>query len=65
MSTDGGLVFFGDDANSLEAVDASTGAPLWHFQTGQTITASPMSFAVSGNQYMAIAAGSNVFCFRL
>jgi alcohol dehydrogenase (cytochrome c) len=65
MSTDGGLVFFGDDANSLEAVDASSGAPLWHFQTGQTITASPMSFAVNGNQYMAIAAGSNVFCFRL
>ena len=65
MTTDGGLVFFGDDAQSFEAVDALTGVPLWHFQTGQTITASPMSFSVSGIQYVAIAAGSDVFCFRL
>jgi len=65
MTTDGGLVFFGDDAQSFEAVDARTGAPLWHFHTGQTITASPMSFAANGTQYVAIAAGSDVFCFRL
>jgi alcohol dehydrogenase (cytochrome c) len=65
MTTDGGLVFFGDDAESFEAVDALTGAPLWHFQTGQTISASPMSFAVNGKQYVAIAAGSNIFCFCL
>jgi len=65
MTTDGGLVFFGDDAESFEAVDAATGAPLWHFQTGQTISASPMSFSVHGTQHVAIAAGSNVFCFRL
>jgi alcohol dehydrogenase (cytochrome c) len=65
MSTAGGLVFFGDDAESFEAVDASTGAPLWHFHTGQSITASPMSFSVNGNQHVAIAAGSDVFCFRL
>jgi alcohol dehydrogenase (cytochrome c) len=65
MTTDGGLVFFGDDAQSFEAVDARTGAPLWHFPTGQTITASPMSFAVGGKQHVAIAAGSDVFCFAL
>ena len=65
MTTAGGLVFFGDDAESFEAVDAVTGAPLWHFHTGQTIAASPMSFSVNGNQYVAIAAGSDVFCFRL
>ncbi len=65
MTTDGGLVFFGDDAETFEAVDAATGAPLWHFNTGQTISASPMSFSVDGNQYVAIAAGSDVFCFRL
>jgi alcohol dehydrogenase (cytochrome c) len=65
MTTGGGLLFFGDDAESFEAVDAGSGVPLWHFPTGQTITASPMSFAVNGNQFVAIAAGSNVFCFRL
>jgi alcohol dehydrogenase (cytochrome c) len=65
MTTAGGLVFFGDDAESFEAVDATTGAPLWHFHTGQSITASPMSFSVNGNQHVTIAAGSDVFCFRL
>ncbi|HLV87634.1 MAG TPA: PQQ-dependent dehydrogenase, methanol/ethanol family [Candidatus Sulfotelmatobacter sp.] len=65
MTTSGGLVFFGDDAQSFEAVDAKTGTPLWHFNTGQTISASPMSFSVGGNQYVAIAAGSDVFCFGL
>src|SRR6202163_181462 len=65
MTTDGRLVFFGGDSESFAAVDAVTGAPLWHFHTGQTISASPMSFSVNGNQYVAIAAGSDVLCFRL
>ncbi|MGA7753091.1 MAG: PQQ-dependent dehydrogenase, methanol/ethanol family [Candidatus Sulfotelmatobacter sp.] len=65
LATSSGLVFFGDDAQSFEAVDARTGEPLWHFNTGQTIVASPMSFSLSGNQYVTIAAGGDVFCFGL
>jgi alcohol dehydrogenase (cytochrome c) len=65
MATAGGLVFFGDDAESLEAVDAQTGKPLWHFNTGQEISASPMSYGIRGKQYVAIAAGSDVFSFAL
>jgi alcohol dehydrogenase (cytochrome c) len=65
MATAGGLVFFGDDASSLEAVDARSGKPLWHFNTGQEISASPMSYAVGGKQHVAIAAGSDVFSFAL
>ena len=65
MTTRGGLVFFGDDAQSFEAVDARTGAPLWHFNTGQNVHASPMSYAVNGAQYVAIASGSDVFSFAL
>jgi len=65
MVTAGGLLFFGDDAQSFEAVDAKTGKPLWHFNTGQTISASPMSYAVHSKQYVAIAAGSDVFSFAL
>lgn len=65
MSTAGGLLFFGDDADSLEALDARNGHPLWHFNTGQSFTASPMSFAVQGRQYIAIAAGDDVVAFAL
>jgi alcohol dehydrogenase (cytochrome c) len=65
MATSGGLVFFGDDAGSFEAVDAQSGKALWHFNTGQDISASPMSYAIAGKQYVAIAAGSDVFSFAL
>jgi alcohol dehydrogenase (cytochrome c) len=65
MTTAGGLVFFGDDAQSFEAVEAQTGKPVWHFNTGQTISASPMSYAVRSKQYVAIAAGSDIFTFSL
>lgn len=65
MTTAGGLVFFGDDADSFEAVDAQSGAPLWHFNTGQSMRASPMSYEVNGKQYVAIAAGDDVFSFAL
>jgi alcohol dehydrogenase (cytochrome c) len=65
LTTAGGIVFFADDAESLEAVDAETGQPLWHFNTGQSFSASPMTYAVNGVQFVAIAAGSDVFSFAL
>jgi alcohol dehydrogenase (cytochrome c) len=65
MTTATGLVFFGDNSESFEAVDARAGKPLWHFNTGQSLHASPMSYAVNGKQYVAIAAGSDVFSFAL
>jgi len=65
LTTAAGLVFFGDDAGSLEAVDAQTGRALWHFNTGQTMHASPMTYMVDGVQYVAVAAGSDIFSFSL
>ena len=65
MTTAGGVVFFADDAHSFEAVEAQSGKPLWHFNTGQSIDASPMSYAINGKQYVAIAAGSDIFSFAL
>ncbi|MGA9812406.1 MAG: PQQ-binding-like beta-propeller repeat protein [Terriglobales bacterium] len=65
MTTATGLLFFGDDAQSFEALDARSGKPLWHFNTGQDFSASPMSYAVLDKQYVAIAAGSDIFSFAL
>jgi len=65
MTTAGGLVFFADEAESFEAVDGRTGEQLWHFTTGQRMHASPMSYAVLGKQYVAIASGSDIFTFAL
>jgi alcohol dehydrogenase (cytochrome c) len=65
LTTAGELVFFGNDTGTLEAVEAHTGRALWQFNTGQTIHASPMSYAVDGAQYVAVAAGSDVISFSL
>lgn len=65
MTTAGGLVFFANDAEAFEAVDARTGKSLWHFNTGQSMSASPMSYSVAGKQHVAIASGSDVFTFAL
>jgi alcohol dehydrogenase (cytochrome c) len=65
MTTATGLVFFADDADFFEAADGKTGKSLWHFNTGQTLHASPMSYAVQGRQYVAIASGNDLFSFAL
>jgi alcohol dehydrogenase (cytochrome c) len=65
MSTATGLIAYGDDADNFVILDAHSGKPLWHFHVGQLIHASPMSYAINGKQYLAIAAGSDVFSFAL
>jgi len=65
VSTAGGLVFTGDDDGNLVALDARTGKDLWHFSTGHSLYASPVTFMVDGKQYVTIAAESDVFTFAL
>ncbi|MND03281.1 Quinohemoprotein ethanol dehydrogenase type-1 precursor [compost metagenome] len=50
---------------NLVALDATTGARLWHFQTGGNHAASPMSYGVDGRQYVAMSAGNVIFSFAL
>jgi mono/diheme cytochrome c family protein len=45
------------------ALDARTGKPLWHFQTGNEIPSSPMSYAVDGKQYVAVSSAGVLFSF--
>ncbi len=65
MTTAAGLLAYGDDAQNFVILDARSGKPLWHFNVGQLIHASPMSYAVNGKQYFAVAAGSDIFSFAL
>ena len=65
LSTGGGVVFFGDDSGALAAADARTGKRLWSFQTSQLWKASPMAYRFDNQQYVAIAAGSNIIAFGL
>ena len=65
LSTAGGLVFTGDAEGNFIALDAATGKALWHFQCGASVYSSPMTYAVNGKQYIAVAAGSVLFAFAL
>ena len=65
LSTAGGLVFTGDAEGNFIALEAASGKVLWHFQCGASVFASPMSFAIDGKQYVAVAAGSALFAFGL
>ena len=65
LSTAGGLLFTGDAEGNFIALNAATGKPLWHFQMGGAVYASPMAFAVDGKEYIAIAAGSSLYAFGL
>jgi len=65
LSTSGGLVFYSESTGDFAAVDAKTGRTLWHFATGQSPKASPMTYTVNGRQYVAIASGANILSFAL
>jgi len=65
LATAGGLVFYGESSGGFAAVDAKTGNTLWHFEAGGQWKASPMTYAVNGRQYVAIASGANILTFAL
>jgi alcohol dehydrogenase (cytochrome c) len=47
------------------AADASSGKPLWSFQTNQNWKASPMTYVFDKQQHVAVAAGSAIIAFGL
>ena len=65
LSTAGGVVFTGDAEGNFMALEAASGKVLWHFQCGASVYSSPMTYAVDGKQYVAVAAGSALFTFGL
>ena len=65
LATAGDVVFAAVRDGNLVALDARTGQHLWHSQTGGNMAASPISYAVDGRQFVAIAAGNMVHAFAL
>jgi alcohol dehydrogenase (cytochrome c) len=46
-------------------LNARTGALLWKSTVGGQVASGPMTYAVGGRQYVAVAAGSSLFAFAL
>ena len=65
LMTTAGHIVFGADLETLFALDADTGAELWHIETGGEVLAAPVTYEVAGRQYVAIAAGRSILAFTL
>ena len=65
LATAGNIVFGSVRDGNLVALDAATGKHLWHFPTGANMAASPISYAVGGRQFVAVAAGNVIYSFAL
>jgi PQQ-dependent dehydrogenase (methanol/ethanol family) len=65
LGTRGGLLFVASADGEFIALDMKSGQALWHFRTGARITASPISYAVDGRQFVAVSAGNLVYAFAL
>ena len=65
LSTASGLVFVAEDDGTFSAVDARNGTRLWQFAANASWRGSPMTYAISGRQYVAIAGGGVVYAFAL
>ncbi|HWP83624.1 MAG TPA: PQQ-binding-like beta-propeller repeat protein [Terriglobia bacterium] len=59
LTTGGGLVFAGDFYRYFRAFDAATGQLLWELPVSGPVTGYPISYAVGGKQYVAVAVGGN------
>jgi alcohol dehydrogenase (cytochrome c) len=59
MATGGDLLFGGDVAGRFKAYDQETGEVLWEINLGSPVTGYPMTYAVDGQQFVAISTGSS------
>jgi alcohol dehydrogenase (cytochrome c) len=65
LSTAGGILFAPEQFGQVSVLDLKDGKRLWHLNTGDFITASPITFMLNGKQYFSIASGGNIFTFGL
>jgi alcohol dehydrogenase (cytochrome c) len=65
MASAGGLVFAGTREGNLIALEAASGKLLWRVRTGGEVASAPISYAVDGKQFVALAAGGVLYSFAL
>ncbi len=64
LSTAGNLLFTGDGSSgNLVALDATTGAPLWHAGVRTQVSNGPITYTLDGLQYVVVGAGDTLWAF--
>ena len=59
------MLFTGVSDGHFLALDARSGALLWKVSLGGNILMGPISYAVKGKQYVAVASGNSLSVFGL
>ncbi len=65
LATAGNLVFSATPSGNFYALDARTGKELWHFNGGDRVFASPITFLSRGKQLVTIPIGDMLIAFGL
>jgi alcohol dehydrogenase (cytochrome c) len=65
LSTAGNLVLSATPSGNFYALDARTGEELWHFNGGDRVFASPITFLTRGKQVITIPIGDVLIAFGL
>ena len=61
VATGGGLVFGGDVNGRFRAFDHETGDVLWEINLGSAVSGFPITYAVDGQQFVAVSTGTPRF----
>ena len=59
LATRAGLLFMGEGNGNFNAYNSQTGDLLWQTKVDAGVNAPPISYAIDGEQYVAVAAGGN------
>ena len=65
LVTAGDLVFQGLENGEFHALDAESGESLFSYQTPRTIRASPLTYAVDGQQYVSVVSTNTIVTLTL
>ncbi|MEO8481184.1 MAG: acido-empty-quinoprotein group A [Acidobacteriota bacterium] len=65
LSTAGNLVFSTGQSNDLVALNATTGAAVWHAGLNASVSNGPITYELDGLQYVVVGAGDTVWTFVL
>ncbi len=57
LSTAGGVAFVGDMDRTFRAIDVKTGKVLWETRLATSVQGFPLTFSISGRQYIAVTSG--------
>ena len=58
LTTAGGLVFAGSRDRRFRAFDAATGKILWQSTLNASLSSTPVTYSIGGEQYVAVVAGN-------